>query len=37
MREHHGGTLDDFFLAHEVYGGDYGGGDDAPLPLQQVE
>jgi|UPI000321DC8D hypothetical protein len=35
MREHHGGTLDDFFLAHEVYGGDHG--DDAPLPLQQVE
>jgi hypothetical protein len=36
MREYHVGTLDDFFLAHEVYGGDHGGG-DAPLPLQQVE
>jgi len=31
IREHYGGSYDEFFLAHDVHG------DDAPLRLQQVE
>ena len=35
IREHPGGTHDEFFLADDVHGDDEGG--DDPLRLQQVE